>query len=76
MKKPNKSNASKAVKRIDAALSNGNASIDVIMEKIEALKITLHQLAKERGISDHAVIQISQELDKYIIMAQQMMRNQ
>ncbi|MGC5328450.1 aspartyl-phosphate phosphatase Spo0E family protein [Brevibacillus sp. SYSU BS000544] len=39
---------------------------------IEDLRKRLNQLASERSLSDHLVIQLSQELDLYIVQYQKM----
>lgn len=41
---------------------------------IEDLRKQLNQMARERSLSDHLVIQLSQELDLYIVQYQKMVQ--
>jgi|GEM_PF-6392916 len=45
---------------------------DMLRLKIEELRTQLHELAQQKGMTDSAVIRLSQELDQYIVLFQQM----
>lgn len=45
---------------------------DMLRLKIEELRTQLHQLVQQKGMTDSSVIRLSQELDQYILLFQQM----
>lgn len=46
---------------------------DELFLTIESLRSELLEVAQERSLSDHAVVELSQRLDGYIVMAQNKM---
>ncbi|TKI57001.1 aspartyl-phosphate phosphatase Spo0E family protein [Brevibacillus antibioticus] len=47
-------------------------AIHSIKQKIEVLRVQLHELVKEKGLKDEAVVKLSQELDLHIVDWQRM----
>jgi hypothetical protein len=46
---------------------------DELFLPIESLRSQLLEVAQERSLSDHTVVELSQRLDGYIVMAQKQM---
>lgn len=53
-----------------------NEKIDEVqlLEMIETLKLKMSQLVKEKGLGHQSVVEISQQLDEYIVQFQRMIR--
>ncbi|QQE76671.1 aspartyl-phosphate phosphatase Spo0E family protein [Brevibacillus composti] len=53
-----------------------NEKIDEVqlLEMIETLKGKMSQLVKEKGLGHQSVVEISQQLDEYIVQFQRMIR--
>ncbi|RNB55267.1 aspartyl-phosphate phosphatase Spo0E family protein [Brevibacillus gelatini] len=56
-----------STQRKQITLSDDQITAKALHDKIEKLRMQLHELVSKRGLNDKSVIKLSQELDVYIL---------
>ncbi|HZG14386.1 MAG TPA: aspartyl-phosphate phosphatase Spo0E family protein [Candidatus Bathyarchaeia archaeon] len=59
-------------KRHQKQEKKADTNIQTLQQKIELLRLQLHQLANQKGFLDQSVIELSQKLDTYIVLYQRL----